>query len=578
VDLGNGNPPIRLTDRSLIRFLNKIETSDVRFNYENVKLAIDQVKHGKPDVTISMKALLNSHKSKAVYTNKKTVNRNKKIVENFKAKWQAEVKSKYPNLVVSNEQFAEKIEQIMDMGYDLEDHLDLVLQDNDLKDNLANLNVLATKNKKGDTFQHLMSDLLLSTALIPTRVRKAPSTILQKHISVYRQAIEPISPHQLLNIVEDLVMNEGSASYSKYFNKRQLSLLKNKDTTQAQKLMLFSLCNFKNRVKKPLLENPESISGKVFNHIYHQKYLSNWLIATSGSLEQCYINTCVGTVHAQEMLTHAGSVAELLLAGEIALDIAQKGLEKRKQKLEKNEKTLEKKSEKEIRFIESNIKKMRSEYETIANELMNLRDEEVIDPKVVRKIVQKWGKIHEKVGMYSDLDDLSESVRAVVKKPIHNAWLLSAIMMIVPVLVDYFLGSHLRPLLPNGDSDQAVFSPGQVLNGNNRTNINKEFGAPLTEFKEDLSEDVKKTLENLHEKLKSADNIQKLKMMNTLWDSAYRNSGLAVEDSSHCYYLKAVILDGKKVFLLNDPKQAHYQMWSFESLPKKIIGSKLELA
>jgi hypothetical protein len=134
-------------------------------------------------------------------------------------------------------------------------------------------------------------------------------------------------------------------------------------------------------------------------------------------------------------------------------------------------------------------------------------------------------------------------------KPITNQWLLSSILMTPVVLFEHAIGSKDAP--PEISMRTTGISYSKIRNGlSNIRQISSIFV---------MTDDDRLLLEGSF-----GSDKEKNDAVGRFWDRVLMENGVFFSSSAHGGFLKAIVYNDQKVFLVGDPKRNDYQLQTFE--------------
>lgn len=155
-----------------------------------------------------------------------------------------------------------------------------------------------------------------------------------------------------------------------------------------------------------------------------------WTLACSGSMEQNYLNTCVGVSFGQIILEHHSSVCSLIPLLFFWLDQLQKQLSHYSQGDVKDKK-----------YIEERISYVRKDLVLLEEEVSKGLNRESLSVEELRDFVLRWCRLLEKFFLLNPVGSTAHPTL----KPASNTWLFSVLLQVPVQLIKMAVGSSDNP-------------------------------------------------------------------------------------------------------------------------------------
>lgn len=451
-----------------------------------------------------------------------------KAIEHFKEVYHDKFKY-FANIKLDDNELEKILNDLAGFGYDLEDYCDLIFTD-------TNLQLLTMINKKSEELNqdekisqaHLITDIILTSSLICTKI----TTVKNK---TYRTSIDTLNPKKVVLTLRQLASVQGTQILSSLISPNGTFTSSYQNLSLPQRMLWISLGNLSDKFRNECIKPP------LFSKIFHRKDLEKWLMASSGSLEQTYLNTCVGAVFAQRTLNHICSIAVMImLAQKISNDLTNEA-----NKLDDSFKK---------RYVIAQLQKLQVRFESLSTQIQNLPDD--VTQEQIQEITKEWSRNFQQFTLFKNIQ---ERAGIPIGKLVGGHWLTNAVLM-VPIILFIKIPSllitvPLSKLTKSKEIERLMYSPSQLLRGGSYglyDNIYTYLSSP--EKIQFLSLKNKKEIKKLTESKKS---------MEDYWLETF-NSGVNLKESFHVMYLKPVIIKGEKVFLLSDPKSDYYKKYTID--------------
>ena len=296
-------------------------------------------------------------------------------ISNFKKNYIENLKTLY-FLRARPQDLEKKLNEFTSLGYDIENYSEQIFSEENKK-LLESLNAKARSlpPHERELLQNMVSDLLLTSSLINTKTTT-------KGKKTYRESIDVLTPHMLHKVLKNLHVSAGDVTaemgiYSKLFQDFPRGphgeKLDYKELSLPQRMFLLSFANLKPKFYT------ECLKSNAFKKIFERRDLDKWLLGSSGSLEQVYLNTCSGAATSQATLNHVASIAIMSILGE-----------KLSQELLAKSNELEGGMKK--KFIQAQATKLLGRFKGISEKIENLPERDLkqvrnqsIDSRMVKK-------------------------------------------------------------------------------------------------------------------------------------------------------------------------------------------------
>ena len=439
-------------------------------------------------------------------------------IDHFLSKYN-EFAAQFPHLALDHDTVAARLNELAELNLELTDCSETIFESDYLFDELIKINEQC-KEAKNSELQKAAFDLLLGTSLIPTKHQ----AITGKKGACFHQEVQPLSPYDIPAVLiktrdnpETLFKPNDPFSYQ--------------NASYSQRIFLLSLLNFDFQTAESIKNDPLALS------IYQRDDLMEWMFTSSGSIEQQFVNTCIGASVQQKSFSHASVVAGLTVMGKQIVDRIEK-------QLTPPQTPDQKKALKEIEKIKKEI----GQFEV---KLTKLLKKETTNPKKLEKLYIEWGSIFQKSSLLMNPHKTS----LAVSKPIKNGWLSSSLIMFFPVLFR-FIKDHISAWAKLESGPDSMFYIGRLR----QSDVNKL----LDEFKDFDHKEIPEKFQGVDfdKYLKKAKENQIEHFMTELWEELALSGGVILSTSYHGMYLKAGQIGEDKIFLLSDPKVDYYQAFT----------------
>lgn len=465
----------------------------------------------------------------------------KDALDQFKSKLTHFLKEKYPNLSLDDKELDCKFLELQSMNCSFENYMEQLESNSEIHATLASINEHMPQDPGEASFlKNLVTDLLVSTYLIPARES------VKSKSALYRNAIQIFTPNSLLPLLKTLSYKVETKAPIKFSEIHQLAHFESQGITidtyatlsHGKKMLLFSLANIVPRARGEILSDP------LFKKIQNSRHLIDWMLASSGSLEQTYITTCYAAAFGQDVISKIPTVVGLLLVGKYLGDGITTCLECRgRARMRIYESQIAfpvwwKKDPTKREYVTQRLTKIQGELEQIRQKAEKILQEEGEGTpakemqKRRRELTEQWNQNFQRLAAIANPDG---DIVVLTKKPIKDQWALSAVLMFFVSLFSFLV-------------------PGTATFGSRLRGVDLPA----------MHKDLEKVGGKLDITPLSKESVFAKK--EALWEQLFSEGGAIFTGATHSNYLKAVVRGGKKVFLLGDPKESCYQILSFEKM------------
>lgn len=458
--------------------------------------------------------------------------------QNF-AKIYADKLQKFSHLQADMSGRLADLEQLA-QGYTLEDYSAQVLGRRELLEVLAEINTNLGKEGVDSTYRvsirEMIADMLLFSSLIISRVTEkklSPSLttwFLDKKQFFDRAAVEVISPEMLLKALKQIALKTAAkedASAGIVFSGQE---------SLAQRMLKLSLLNVKEQARKELQQDP------LFQSILASPEVLKVMLASSGGLEQDFLNTCAAAAVNQDVLKRVGSIAGLLQIGratathiEIMIKSMQKSNVLKKQLAQQAKKSTSMES-----YYLNRVNTARSAFDIIEQKAKTLVLSKQVDLAGLQALTHDWNRQMQRLAAVIAVVDPQKLPTLTEKKP--EDWVGS-----VAGLLHGRTGRRLLPV----DAAALAKVIGQTV----------DLASPKGEVPIN-------TLLNAEKNEQVA--------MGKLWEAVFQAGGTPFsmtfkvpvlgKQQGHSVYLKAILRGNEKLFALQDPMIRRYDFKSFNEM------------
>jgi hypothetical protein len=474
-------------------------------------------------------------------------------IDTFKSKFILFLKDKCPNLILDDKQLTNKFHELASMGCSFEDYMEQLKGNPEINTLLQSINTNMPHDETQATFlKNLVTDLLLCTYLIPSKEK------VKNKSSLYRHALQIFTPKSLTTLLQTLSETLAIPTPVDLSKIPQLAHLESQgisiDTYAAEplakKMLLLSLSHITHGARDELLKDP------LFKKIQESPYLIDWMLASTGSLEQNYLNTCLAASLGQEIVSKIPTIVGLLLVGKYLSNGIEASVKNPKFESQPAFPVWWKKDPTTTKYVGQRLAQVQQEFELIRKKADAILKEESTPTKGIQKrrekLTETWNQNFQRLAAIADTED----VIVLTKKPIKEHWTLSAVLM--------FFVSILSFTVPGLATFRSRLKDINVVSVVDKlkdigVNLNKE-PFDVVDAKDFFSKELDPQV--AREKF---------------WEHVFSQGGLLFSSSTnHMTYVKAVNRGGEKIFLLGDPKQSNYQIISLEKM-RNLIKKRYSL-
>ncbi len=384
--------------------------------------------------------------------------------------------------------------------------------------------------------REIIKDIILISSIIPAKIKT------NGKISSYFMPLSNLAVMSLLKRVAEADSIEDTPL-------SRLPIQRFSEFNLAQKIFHLSLLNFWSKGQEKIMN-----SG-YFNLMKSSPRLLDWMLASSGPLEQNYLNSCALTNRLQEFLMKAPDILTVLIINEELIE--------------------------EYRYVDEYEQQI---FESVERELILIKKEALellhrehygrkVSYAEKEKLKRRWSKVMQKFG-------LLKSKSHPTPKAINNHWTLSAVLAIPVVLFKQATGLHRRgkPNAPNIRMRARGGIP-------NELGVFKNLLGCFYDIRRDRGEDPPSLNDFGDQSINEQRAIVKKLWTSVNWDDGYNLTGggshinvlgRSLHLPRHSLYLRAIENSaGEKVFLLLDPKVDSYRGLTFEKMRTYIIRRRL---
>ena len=456
--------------------------------------------------------------------------------QNF-AKVYADKLQKFPHLQADMSGRLADLEQLA-QGYTLEDYSTQVLGRSELLFILEEINTNLGKEGVDSTYRasirERIADMLLFSSLIISQVtakKLSPSLttwFLGKKQFFDRAAVEVISPEMLLKALKQIALKTAAkedASAGIAFSGQE---------SLAQRMLKLSLLNVKEQARKELQQDP------LFQSILSSPEVLKVMLASSGGLEQDFLNTCAAVAVNQDVLKRVGSIAGLLQIGratathiETMIKSMQKSNALKKQLAQQAKKSTSMES-----YYLNRVNTARSAFDIIEQKAKALVLAKQVDLAGLQALTHDWNRQMQRLAAVIAVVDPQKLPTLTEKKP--EDWVGS-----VAGLLQGRTGRRLLPV----DAAALAKVIGQTV----------ELASPKGEVPINT--------------LLTAEKNEQI-AMGKLWEAVFQAGGTPFsmtfkvlgKSQGHAVYLKAILRGNEKLFALQDPMIRRYDFKNFKEM------------
>ncbi|MFI5343721.1 MAG: hypothetical protein ACHQUC_05820 [Chlamydiales bacterium] len=438
--------------------------------------------------------------------------------------------SELPNLQLSETQLNEFIDSYIGLSKHFELNTEIAPQ---LRVILKKINEEiadgGSRQSEKEAIKQLVNEMILFNALIPVKITRTGIWRIQ------RRSIEITTPMHMQKVLYSLLNDKEGLQSNRYLG--HIDPTHYSKSSLIEKMIALNLSNLGKEVRHSLLANQfyqESL-GKILK----SEDPAKWLFACSGGVEQKYLNTCVGAAVCQEVISRLIFLPMAIVLSEQVLEevVTRAGQPDNKEIYD---------------YFQRRIAMQKESFAKLKKSMIEGLTEKTVDPF---RYTEEWSSIMQCVGLLTEIDELGHPTRKLIK----NHWLLSVILMIPVVLFQHLFGFSKNPPMISMRA-KGISSPHSL--------------APLGIESRLFTFDMNLIISSLQDSKISAGETKK--NMERLWKKLYECAGSCILNESHFFYLKPVIHQGQKLFLLGDPKRDDYEPMDFAVMHRYIIKEKLK--
>jgi len=450
--------------------------------------------------------------------------------------------STYASLAISEEELKAKINTFYALNKPITLNPEFLL-DLDLENILKDIDNKIKKgelNNDNDFVKNVVNDILLFGCLQISAPEKKPTPGSYTSWS----SIEVLSPKRIHEILISIAEQKQKDLSGNFF---LFHLIPQTYSTFSltDKMLQFNLANFSVKMRRTIQQDP------LYQWMRERPEIVDWMLNSSGSLEQNYLNTCVSTTFCQELLTHSLILPQAIL-------LSEKLINKIKSNIYPN---------KEIsNFVQKRMETEEKHLEKIKKTI--LENPGKITPEQMHQLTLDWSRSMQKISLFVDREALAHPT----PKPIHNHWRLSAGIMTPVVLWEHAVGSENNP--------PSIWMRGKGIVWKDIKKILYPhcYFIDNETIEENLTISNREVLNDLIEGKQSHSEEKQKEAILKFWEGVHFKGALNLRNDSHAFYLKAVLHNGQKWFLISDPKVEEYLVLSHEQLISYFRKNHLSLS
>lgn len=434
--------------------------------------------------------------------------------------------------------------------FDVEDYREPVFSMGGIDTELKELNKLLAPDPERDQAdinrtKNLAADILLACTLIVSveRQRKFLGDY-SSHFSLY--SIDVINPNQAASTLQAMRVQLVQANTSdNVFEANSLAGLNLDDTdTITQRYLKLALLN-----TTPLLQQSLG-DDELFGEIMDSGRIGQFMLTSTGALEQDFLSTCALTARTVDMASNAATIAVLLAAGRrLATKLNEEVSAKANQDKAAEQLTF-KQTVSEL--VLHRVADAKSEFDAIEVAARAMINNKSYDADAMKALTRQWSRSMQKLGAvvnWKDPENLPQLSRKVVK----DRWNTSAALGL------------------GGGLTYGLFNP--------KARTKKRYTPPDSDTYDKVTEEsIKKVSSAAEESVE-----EQLKVTNAaqMWTNLLRIGGTTIAHPGHGLYVKAITRNGVKLYAVNDVLQRTWNYYTIEEWPvyvqKKGICGPAEL-
>lgn len=427
-------------------------------------------------------------------------------------------------------------------AYGLEDYSEQVFTDTNAR-LLSNINdgLEEGENDKRQQTGEYVADLLLFASLIPVHERKRKRGLLKARYD--RMSIEAISPNKLSDTLAQIASQMAAGG-----DIEETQALKgtglDKGDTVAQRMLKMSLINMKETARQQMNDNP------LFQIILTGSNIMEVMMASSGSIDQRFLNTCAAAAVTQQIQSQVSSIIGLLEVGRAMTKSIERQVDKEPNEHNKLGEKVKKRGFGKKHTVKSlalkRVNDARTAFDKIQSDAQKILTKSPVQVEKLQKLTQRWSRVMQKLAGVAEVDKGEAHVPVLSKNRVKGHWNAGAV-------ATFLLGAPFdRAKKRKQGTDDHYF---------------------IQDVKEslDLQHGFKKANPKLNVWLNKNGDEGRVPRMTELWDNVFAAGGVLLAVPGHALYLKAMKRGKTKMFAIGDPVVDKYDYYTIEEMEQYVL-------
>lgn len=421
-------------------------------------------------------------------------------------------------------------------AYDVEDYSGQVFGNSKVMALLGQIqDLLDEKQSDGEVFAEIIADMLMFASLIPTSQQEHKQKIGRTRYT--RLTAQVITIDRLVDILVQLA--QQAAMGDEATEARSLAGIDFDDRDSvAQRMLKLSLVNMTKVARQNLQGNT------LFKNMLASPDIMSVIIGSRGVFEQDFLNTCAAASINKEVQVNASNLASLLIVGRGVTNYIERELSdsKHSDQISKTHKRTAKFQRITLdQHARKRIDDARHAFDEMEEEASKIVTQRPVNVGELQALMNRWSRIMQKLSAITDFEKGGKSVPVLSKKRVKEHWMTSAV---VATLTGSFLDRPLRRAsgVEQGTYRSALSNTLDIstsANAQSSNNLNTQLGKDRTERTQRMSE---------------------------VWGKIFAAGGTEFSVPGHELYLQAIMQDGKKVFMVSDPKISKSTFYTVEEM------------
>jgi hypothetical protein len=425
----------------------------------------------------------------------------------------------------------------------LEDYTAEVLGNEDVQRSLRSIAKKTPANGSARLVA-MVNDAVLFASLVPAREQRHRQKRTFGATSVYdRRAVEVLSLDRLVTLLRDVSLAAGLKG-DVFTDADSLKGIRYKKADRlAARMATLSLVNMKEAARQELQDDA------FFQSLLRSPALADFMMASSGADEQVFLNTCATSAVSQQVLGQVTTLAGLLLVGRNIADRVEAQAQGAGANLDQTEtkRFTEKRSMRDL--ATTRVAEARAEFRDLQTEAQDIATSGRHDIGALKALTRRWSRQVQKLAGVIDLSGGTSSVPVLSKKAVPDAWMASAALSTLSVVVPADRTMRRTEATDQGKVLEAV---GDVVDLPSTDLPDRKLKPRLTGAQADAN-------------------------IATFWEKVFAAGGCLFNTPGHSLYVKAITRGGERTFAIGDPKGSRYEYKSVASFAGYARSNDIEV-